>query len=176
LLARVGAGDQAAFASLYYHMAPAAYCLAQRLVRDAALAEEVMQDAFSQVWSTSSAFDRTRGSAQSWVMTIVHRRAVDVVRHEQSARERVLRVGARSIKQPFDVVWESALQRSEREQITAALASLTVVQRRAIELAYYEGMTCREVAMRLGIPIGTAKSRIHEAVRRLRRALVAADR
>lgn len=176
LLAKVAAGDRIAFASLYDHLASAAYGLAQRVVRNPALAEEITQDAFLQVWSTGPTFDRTRGSARSWVLTIVHRRSVDVVRHEQAARERVLRVGVRSVEHPFDTVWATALQRSEREQVLAALATLTASQRQAIELAYFEGMTCQEVATRLDIPVGTAKSRIHEGLRRLRRALIAADR
>ena len=109
-------------------------------------------------------------------MTIVHRRAVDIVRHEQSARERLLRVGIGSVEHPFDTVWASALQRSESDQVLTALGLLSAPQRQAVELAYFEGMTCREVATRLEIPEGTAKSRIHDGIRRLRRALVAADR
>lgn len=171
LLSGVASGDHAAFALLYDHMAAAAYGLAQRVVCNQALAEEITQDAFLQVWSTGTSFDRTRGSAHSWILTIVHRRAVDVVRHEQSARDRVLRIGARSVEQPFDAVWATALEHSERDQVLRALTTLTLVQQQAIQLAYYQGMTCAEVAQRLGIPVGTAKSRILEAVRRLRRAL-----
>lgn len=176
LLARVATGDHAAFVSLYDHMAPAAYGIAHRVVRNQALAEEITQDAFLQVWSSGRSFDRTRGSAQSWVLTIVHRRAVDVVRHEQSARDRVLRVGAGWMDQPFDSVWATALQHAERAQVCRAMTTLTPSQQQAIELAYYQGMTCGEVAQRLGIPVGTAKSRILEGVRRLRRALAAGDR
>lgn len=175
LLTRVAMGDREAFASLYDRMAPAAYGLAQRVVRNKALAEEVTQDAFLQVWSTGGMFDPSRGSARSWIMTIVHRRAVDVVRHEQAARDRVLRVGARSLDQPMDMVWASALERAERTQVRHALCNLSAVQHEAIDLAYYGGMTCREVAQRLGIPVGTAKSRILEGVRRLRRELALAD-
>lgn len=171
LLARVACGDDVAFASLYDHLAPAAYGIARRVVGNAALAEEITQDAFLQVWSTRSTFDRRRGSAQSWVLTIVHRRAVDVVRHEQAARKRVLRVGPRYMESTFDEVWATALHHSERVEVCAALQALTAAQRQAIELAYYEGMTCGEVAQHLGIPVGTAKSRILEGVRRLRREL-----
>ena len=176
LLAKVAVGDHAAFASLYDLLAAAAYGLAQRVVRNPALAEEITQDAFMQVWSTGPSFDRTRGSARSWVLTIVHRRAVDIVRHEQSARDRLLRVGIGSVEKPFDTVWATALQRSEYEQVLVALTLLTAPQRQAIELAYFEGMTCSEVAIFLEVPVGTAKSRIHDGVRRLRRSLVAADR
>lgn len=173
LLARVARGDHVAFASLYDHLAPAAYGIAHRVVGNAALAEEITQDAFLQVWSTRSRFDRTRGSAQSWVLTIVHRRAVDVVRHEQAARKRVLRVGPRYVERTFDEVWATALHHAERDEVCSALQALTAGQRQAIELAYYEGMTCGEVAQHLGIPVGTAKSRILEGVRRLRREFVA---
>lgn len=148
----------------------------RRVVRNEALAEEITQEAFLQVWSTGSTFDQTRGSAKSWVLTIVHRRSVDVVRHEQSARERSLRVGVRSIDQPFDSVWATTPLHAERTQVCEALKTLTQPQQQAIELAYYYGMTCSEVADRLPIPVGTAKSRILEGIRRLRRALPASDR
>ena len=176
LLAKVALGDQAAFAALYDHLASAAFGLAQRVVRNPALAEEITQDAFLQVWSTGPSFDRTRGSARSWVMTIVHRRAVDIVRHEQAARARLMRVGVGSVEQPFDAVWAASLQRSEQAQVLAALALLSAPQRQAVELAYFEGLTCQEVATCLQVPLGTAKSRIHDGVRRLRRSLLAADR
>lgn len=156
-------------------MAAAAYGIAHRVVRNAALAEEITQDAFLQVWSTGSAFDSTRGSALTWVLTIVHRRAVDVVRHEQSARNRLLRVAQRTTELPFDEVWATALQHSERQQVSRALQTLTASQQQAIDLAYYQGMTCAEVAQRLGIPVGTVKSRLLEGVRRLRRQLAIAD-
>ena len=175
LLSRVASGDRTAFAALYDHLAAAAYGLAQRVVCNPALAEEITQEAFLQVWSTGHTYDRSRGSAQAWVMTVVHRRAVDVVRHEQSARERLLRAGASSVDPPFDTVWASALQHSESDQVLVALSALTALQRQAIELAYFQGMTCREVAIFLQIPIGTAKGRLLEGVRKLRRALVAAD-
>lgn len=176
LLTQVGTGDHAAFASLYDHLGAAAYGLAHRVVCNDALAEEITQDAFLQVWSTGGTFDQTRGSAQSWVLTIVHRRAVDVVRHEQSARDRTLHVGARSFEQPFDSVWATALQHAERTQVCQALKTLSQPQQQAIDLAYYQGMTCGQVADVLGIPVGTAKSRILEGVRRLRRTLAAGDR
>lgn len=176
LLVRVGDGDHAAFADLYDHLSASAYGIARRVVRSDTLAEEITQDAFLQVWSTSSTFDPTRGSAQSWVMTIVHRRAVDVVRHEQSARDRTIRVGVRSFDLPFDAVWATALQHEERAQVWRALKTLTQAQQEAIDLAYYQGMTCTEVANHLGIPVGTAKSRILEGVRRLRRAMAADER
>ena len=176
LLIRVAAGDHAAFAALYDHLAPAAFGIARRVVRNEALAEEITQDAFLQVWSTGSTFDQTRGSAQSWVMTIVHRRAVDVVRHEQSARDRLVRVAGQSVEQPFDAVWATALHHSEREQVCRALTTLTASQQQAIDLAYYQGMTCAQVAQRLGVPVGTVKSRILEGVRRLGRQLAIADR
>lgn len=175
LLAKVALGDRVAFASLYDHLASAAYGVAQRVVRNPALAEEITQEAFLQVWSTGPSFDRTRGSARRWVLTIVHRRAVDVVRHEQSARERLLRVGVPSVEHPFDTVWATALQRSERDQVLTALASLSELQRHAVGLAYFDGMTYREVAIRLQIPEGTAKSRIRDGIRGLRRALIAAE-
>ena len=176
LLVRVGGGDHAAFAALYDHLAASAYGIAHRVVRNESLAEEITQDAFLQVWSTGSTFDQTRGSAQSWVMTIVHRRAVDVVRHEQASRDRVLRVGVRSFDLPFDSVWAATLQHEERAQVNGALKTLSQPQQQAVDLAYYQGMTCSEVAAHLGIPVGTAKTRILTGVRRLRRALAASDR
>jgi RNA polymerase sigma-70 factor (ECF subfamily) len=176
LLAKVAGGDHAAFASLYDHMASAAYGIAHHVVRNAALAEEITQDAFLQVWSTGATFDSTRGSARSWILTIVHRRAVDVVCHEQTARDRALRAGARSYEQPFDSGWSTAVDRDEEKQVHQVLKTITLTQRRAIEMAYYCGMTCGEVARAMGIPVGTVKSRILEGMRCLRRVLATADR
>lgn len=176
LLAEVATGDHVAFAALYDHMAPAAHGVAYRIVRNESLADEITQDAFLQVWSTGSTFDQTRGSARAWILTIVHRRAVDVVRHEQSAHDRVRRVGIAAFEQPFDSVWATALQHEERAQVWRALGTLSRPQQQAIDLAYYQGMTCGEVADRLDIPVGTVKSRIHDGVVRLRRAFAAPDR
>jgi RNA polymerase sigma-70 factor (ECF subfamily) len=159
LMSRVAEGDQDAFAALYDAVASRVYGLIRRVLRDAALAEEVAQEALVEVWRTAPRFDRTRGSATSWIFTIAHRRAVDRIRSEQAAAERERRTARASV--PFDdVVEEDAVRR--------CLDTLTRLQREAILLAFYAGLTYPEVADRLGAPLPTVKTRMRDGLIRLR--------
>lgn len=171
LLAQVARGDRGAFAHLYDRVGPAVYGMARRVVLDEGMAQDVTQDVMLEVWSKAPTFDMARGSARAWILMIAHRRAVDVVRSEQASRNRAQRVAAASVEQPFDSVAEtvvdSDLARSNVDNVTKALAGLTPVQRVAIELAYFKGLTYREVALRLNVPLGTAKSRIRDGLRRM---------
>lgn len=171
LLARVAGGDRDAFAQLYDRLGPTVYGLVRRVVVDEAIAQDVTQDVLLEVWSKARSFDAARGSARSWISTMAHRRAVDVVRREQASRNRTQRVAAASLEQPFDEVAETVIEadvaRSNVAEVARALAVLTPVQRCAIELAYFKGMTYREVAQRLDVPLGTAKTRIRDGLRRL---------
>ena len=171
LLARIAHGDRDAFAGLYDRLAPNVYGLALRVVRSPALAEEVSQDVFLTVWLKGASFDPARGSARTWILTITHRRAVDAVRREEANRDRSARSAFLEEQSDTDVVSEAVLSRAStrqaEEQISTALGSLTALQRAAIELAYFDGLTCVQVAERLQVPVPTAKSRIRDGLRRL---------
>ena len=169
LMSQVADGDQDAFAALYDAVAPRVYGLIRRVVRDAALAEEVAQEALVEVWRNASRFDRARGSAAGWIFTIAHRRAVDRVRAEQAATERERRTARASV--PFDDVVEEVTARLEQHAVRRCLDALTRVQREAILLAYYRGLTYPEVADRLGAPLPTIKTRMRDALIRLRDCL-----
>ena len=169
LMSQVADGDQDAFAALYDAVAPRVYGLIRRVVRDAALAEEVAQEALVEVWRNASRFDRARGSAAGWIFTIAHRRAVDRVRAEQAATERERRTARASV--PFDDVVEEVTARLEQHAVRRCLDALTRVQREAILLAYYRGLTYPEVADRLGAPLPTIKTRMRDGLIRLRDCL-----
>lgn len=171
LLQAVARGDQTAFAELYDRLAPVVYGIIRRVVRDPAQSEEVAQEVFVEIWRTSSRFDRTRGTAQTWVLTMAHRRAVDRVRSEQASRNRNDHVGHRDQTRSFDEVAEGVETKLEQEQMRGALDVLTDLQREAVELAYYKGYTYREVADLLDTPLGTIKTRMRDGLIRLRDAM-----
>lgn len=168
LLAAVGRGDQQAFVLLFDRTAGAVFGVVRRVLRDPAYSEEVTQEVLVEVWRTAGRFDADRGKAMTWVLLLAHRRAIDRVRSEQAARDRDAWVGRRDRERPFDVVLEAVETRAEHRQVRAALARLTDLQREAIELAYVDGHTYREVAQLLGAPHGTIKTRIRDGLRRLR--------
>ena len=171
LLQAAGRGDQGAFASLYDATAPLVHGVVLRVVRDPAQTEEVAQEVFVEIWRLAPRYDATRGSVTSWVATIAHRRAVDRVRSEQSARDRVEREGAKSVRE-HDAASEPVIELDaaefDRRRVRRALDRLTDMQRQAIELAYFGGHTYREVAALLGEPEGTIKTRIRDGMIRLR--------
>jgi len=169
LMSRVADGDRDAFAALYDAVASRVFGLIRRVLRDATLAEEVAQEALIEVWRTAPRFDRTRGSATSWIFTIAHRRAVDRVRSEQAAAERERRTARASV--PFDDVIEEVTARLEQHAVRRCLDTLTRLQREAILLAFYAGLTYPEVADRLGAPLPTVKTRMRDGLIRLRDCL-----
>jgi RNA polymerase sigma-70 factor (ECF subfamily) len=168
LMTRVASGDADAFSTLYDQTSSMVYGLALRVVRSAALAEEVTQEVYLQVWRQASGFDAQRGSVKSWMATMAHRRAVDVVRRSQSSRDRELKVPPDA---PAADVAETVTLGEERDRVRAALGSLTDLQFQVIEMAYYRGLTYREVAERLNTPLATVKTRIRDGLIRLRAAL-----
>lgn len=169
LLVATAAGDQQAFATLYDRFSPRVYGLVRKVVRDPSLSQDTVQEVMTELWRTSPRFDPDRGNAVSWILTLAHRRAVDAVRREQSARDRADTVGRREDAQrPFDDVSEAVTMADEHQQIRTAMEVLTDLQRQAIELAYFEGMTYREVAEDLGVPLGTIKTRMRDGMIRLR--------
>ena len=180
LVERIALGDREAFADVYDRLGPAVHGLACRVLRNPSLAEEVTQDVFLTVWLKAGAFDRSRGRSRTWILTIAHRRAVDVVRREQANRDRVARMTTMDEQRGTDVVSERVLERASarwaEERITVALGSLTHLQRTAVELAYFDGLTYVQVADHLRIPLPTAKSRIRDGLRRLATVIPPMDR
>ncbi len=168
LLRRSARGDQQAFAQLYDATSSRIFGLALRVVRDPAQAEEVVQEAFLEVWKTSTRFDSDRGSALSWLMTITHRKAVDRVRSAEASTRRDTSYTQQNQTIDHDTTSDAAQASMEAQRVRHALKSLTDVQREAIELAYFGGYTHTEVAGILNLPVGTAKTRIRDGLIRLR--------
>jgi RNA polymerase sigma factor (sigma-70 family) len=171
LLQRVGAGDERAFRELFARYAAVAHALAFRLVRQAQVAEEIVQEAFLAVWRTPERYDPARGSVRSWLMGTVHHRAVDAVRREQAQRRRADQAAAlvpRVAEDPTDEVLSALDLPRERRLVQEALAGLPDEQRDVIHRMYFDGMSQSQIAERTGLPLGTVKSRTLLAMRRLR--------
>jgi RNA polymerase sigma factor (sigma-70 family) len=169
VVALTARSDEIALAELYDRFGRAAFGLAFRVIRDEALAEDAVQEAFLAVWRGASRFIPERAKASTWIMTLVHRRAVDLVRREERRRTDPLPETATESGGPSAA--DSAWLRLERERVQAALGKLPDQQREAIELAYYGGFTQSELAERLGEPLGTIKSRMFTGLARLRELL-----
>jgi RNA polymerase sigma-70 factor (ECF subfamily) len=163
-------GDEQAFASLYDLAAPQVFGLVHRVVRNRAVAEEVAQEVFVQVWRNATRFDPAAGSAMTWICTIAHRRAVDRVRSEEAHARRDERYVVEVPPEPASVQ-EIVIDDLDRVRVRRALEVLTPVQRESVELAYYGGYTHVEVASLLDLPLGTVKTRIRDALIRLRGSL-----
>jgi len=166
LLEAIAAGDDAALAALYDRFGRPAYGLALRILRDQALAEDAVQEAFLAIWRAADSYRRERAKPATWILTLVHRRAVDLVRREDRRRADAL------VEEPQEeaaqTVHEEADLRDRRTAVQAALRRLPDDQREALELAYYGGYTQSELAERLGVPLGTIKSRMFTGLARLR--------
>ena len=165
LVALVARSDETALAELYDRFGRVAYGLARRILRDDALAEDAVQEAFLAAWRSASRFVPERAKASTWLLTFVHRRAVDLVRREERRRAESLSDEREEVVGATD---EAVWLRYERERVQGALRKLTDQQREAIELAYYGGFTQSELADRLGQPVGTIKSRMFTGLSRLR--------
>jgi RNA polymerase sigma-70 factor (ECF subfamily) len=171
LVALCARGDRDALGALYDRYGRAAYSLARRILKDATLAEDAVQEAFLAIWKQADRFDARRARPSTWILAVVHHKAIDIVRRESVRRadgEDGLRDVASGENVPRDA-WLS-LQRSHVQE---ALAQLPDPQREVIELAYFAGYTQSELADRLSEPIGTIKSRTHTALARLRELLEA---
>ena len=169
LIGRTARGDAAAFEELYDQVAAPVFGIALRVIRDPAQSEEVAQEVLLEVWRTASRFDHIRGSAMAWVMTLAHRRAVDRVRSVHREAERERRTAASDI--PFDTVAEAVETTLDQERVRRCLGALTELQRESVSLAYYGGYTYSQVADLLGVAVGTVKTRMRDALIRLRDCL-----
>ena len=169
VVALVARSDDTALAELYDRFGRVAYGLALRILRDEKLAEDAVQEAFLAAWRSADRFMPERGKASTWILTLVHRRAVDLVRREEGRRADAL--GDEQEPGPAESAEDDAWLRFERERVQAALRKLPDQQREALELAYYGGFTQSELAERLGQPVGTIKSRMFTGLARLRELL-----
>lgn len=171
LVERVVAGDDVALGLLYDDHAPFVFTLALRVCRDRGMAEDVTQDVFVHVWERADDFDPERASLRTWLAVLTHRRSVDRIRREEARRRREDRDHQRTPVTTGPAVDDDVLRSLASAELGRALAALPGEQRRCIELAYFEGRTFREVAADLGIPEGTAKSRIRLALAKLAEAV-----
>jgi RNA polymerase sigma-70 factor (ECF subfamily) len=171
LLKLSGRGDESAFAELYDATAKRVFGLALRVVRDPAQAEEVCQEAYLEIWRTATRYDEDRGSALSWIFTLVHRKAVDRVRSAEASTRRDTTYHHKNQPVEHDTTAETVQASFEARRVRTALDALTAVQREALELAYFGGYTHTEVATMLDLPVGTAKTRIRDGLIRLRDAM-----
>jgi RNA polymerase sigma factor (sigma-70 family) len=166
--------DEDAFRGLFGRYAPTAKALALRVVRQSHLAEEIVQEAFMALWRNPGAYDQQRGSVKSWLMGMVHHRAVDLVRREESYRRRAERTAQHVVEEESDhadeVIEQIGLP-EERRRVRAALDELPVPQRAILERMYFDGMSQSQIAEETGLPLGTVKSRTLLGMRRLRAAL-----
>lgn len=168
-LLRVGAGDKRAFEDVYDSTVDVVYGMARRIVVDPDLSREVAQDVMLEVWSIASRFDPARGSAMAWIATITRRRAIDVVRSTEASRRR--EKNERQMPQTVDPVADSVVDAETKGLVGGALATLTDLQREAVNLAFFDGLTHRQVAERLNLPLGTVKTRIRDGLTRLARTM-----
>lgn len=179
LVDRVRRHDEEAFRSLFARYAPTAMSLARRVVRQAHLAEEIVQEAFLAVWRNPEGYDARRGSVRSWLMGTVHHRAVDLVRREEAHRRRAQQAIVDARDEEADHADDVAVgvdRPGERELVRSALVDLPAEQRDVIEMMYLSGLSQSQVAERTGLPLGTVKSRTLLGMRRLRAALGGIER
>ena len=165
LLRRIQDGDKGAFRDLASRLAPSALAVATRVTANRDLAEEAVQEAFVDVWRTCDRYDVRKGGLRQWILAVVHNKAVDAVRRERAAAN-VGPQGPEPVPAPDPE--ESGWTSDRRRRVAKAVSELSPAQREAIQLAYFGGLTYREVAVRLGIPEGTAKSRLRDGLMTLR--------
>ena len=178
LLRRISSREPEAFDLLYRRYGPAAYGVALRVLRQPFLAQDVVHDAFLAVWTAPEAYDPARGPFRTFLLALVHHRAVDAVRREERIRRREQRANPEPV--PGEDVMESVVEEAaladRRRAVRDAMAMLPADQREAVELMYWRGWTQARIAAERGVPIGTVKSRVWAAMRRLKAALAQAER
>lgn len=174
LLDRVADRDRDAFNLLYDATADLVYGIARRVVVDPDLAAEVTQEVFLEAWRKAHSFDRSRGSARTWVAVMAKRRAINVVRTSKATRDRD-EAHPSGMAERGDPVCDSVADHDERARVSVALGTLSGLQREALDLAFYGGLTHREVAEKLDVPLGTVKTRIRDGLTRLASAMGESD-
>jgi len=173
LLEDMARGEPEALATLYDRYRGLAYGLALRVTGEVAAAEDVVQEAFLGIWRNAGRYSAVRASARTWILSIVHHRAIDALRRRRPTAELPDSDAVPPVSLVLPDVWPEVAGRLDREQVRRALESLSYPQREAIELAYYGGLTQTEIATRTGAPLGTVKSRVRLGLLALRQALIA---
>lgn len=173
LVRRLAVRDQEAFEDLYRRYVPAAYGLAYRVVRHPHLAQEVVQEAFTALWTAPHSYDPSRGPFRTFFLSLTHHRAVDLVRKEERRRNREREANPEPLvdEDVAETVVEEAALAERRREVREAVETLSPEQRRAVELMYFQGLTQRRIAEETGTPLGTVKTRILAAMRKLRERL-----
>jgi RNA polymerase sigma-70 factor, ECF subfamily len=171
VLAKVADGDLEALEELYDRYKTMAYSIAYRITNDVTLAEDVVQDAFLGAWRNAARYIEGRGSVKTWLLAIVHHRAIDAIRRRRPTTELPEREEVPSAAFTLPDVWAEVAAGLDAEAVRGALAALSDVQREAIELAYFGGLTQQEIATRTGTPLGTIKSRMRLGLLAMRRSL-----
>ena len=164
-------GDQVAFADLYDQTSGRVYGIVWRVLRSADHAAEVTQEVYTEVWRQASRYEPGKGSVLAWIATMAHRRAVDRVRSVTREVARDEHYAVTDVGREVDHVWEGVEQRLDVARVRKGLESLTPIQREALTLAYFGGLTQSEIAARLQLPLGTVKTRVRDGLIRLRDAL-----
>jgi RNA polymerase sigma-70 factor (ECF subfamily) len=170
-LDRIAHGELNALDELYERYKTMAYSIALRITNDASLAEDVVQDAFLGAWRNASRYLEGRGSVKTWLLSIVHHRAIDAVRRRRPTAELPDRDEAPPPALRLPDVWTEVVSNLDAAAVRAAMAALTDVQREAIELAYFGGLTQVEIAEQTGTPLGTIKSRMRLGLLAMRKVL-----
>jgi RNA polymerase sigma-70 factor, ECF subfamily len=171
LMLKVAGGDQTAFAQFYDSTARTVYGIVLRVVRDRAQAEEVAQEVYVEAWTSAPRFDPELGSPTGWLNTIAHRKAVDRVRSSERNFAREQRHFDAEMQRVSVDTSDIVVAQDQSQRVRAALEQLPEAQRTAVRMAYFEGRSYREVAEFLGLPLGTVKTRIRDAMKRLRNHL-----
>lgn len=168
LLSATAQGDQEAFARLYEHTAGKLYAVSLQLLRRRELAEEAVQEAYVRIWHSAADYQQEKGSVQTWMVSIVRYRALDMLRYAQRRSEdRDQGLEEVTVDSPETEFWGAR----ERVRIDDCMERLELEQRNAIQLAYFNGFTHHEVCSRLGSPLGSVKSWIRRGLQRLKRCL-----
>jgi RNA polymerase sigma-70 factor (ECF subfamily) len=168
LLGLIASGDDRAMVELMLVTRPVVFAAALRVLGDRARAEDTAQETYFQVWTSAGTFDSDRGTPHAWLATLARRRAIDRSRSDTASARRDTAYTASHFDRAHDGVWEAVWTNADNDLLTKALIELTSLQRSAVDLVYFQGLSCREAAERLGVPHATVKTRVRDAVLRLR--------
>jgi RNA polymerase sigma-70 factor (ECF subfamily) len=168
LVSLVGAGDAEAFAVLYDRHSRPAYSLAYRMMGEKQAAEDLLQDAFLKVWRGADTYRAERASVRTWVLSIVHNRAIDQLRSLASRRRTQEKVEASAPRVQPSEAFAQAWRNTRREQVREALGALPPEQLKTLELAYFSGYTHVEISELLGVPLGTVKGRMRLGLKKIK--------
>jgi RNA polymerase sigma-70 factor, ECF subfamily len=172
VLESIAGGDHAAIEVLYERYKTMAYGLALRITGDASLADDVVQEAFVGAWRNAGRYATERGSVKTWLLAIVHHRAIDAIRRRRPTTELPEHEEAPPPSLTLPDVWSEVAGHLDRDEILGALATLSTVQREALELGYFSGLTQQEIAIRTNTPLGTVKSRMRLGLLQMRRTML----